>query len=339
MGHMKLQQLKYLLAIVDNGLNITAAAERLYTSQPGVSKQLKLLEEELGLQLFARKGKSLHRITRAGKRVVKRARRIMDEVEQIRSVAADFYHEEEGTLTVAATNTQARYVVPDILRELRQRYPKVRLNLHQGTAEQIAEMMSGNEIDFAISSGCEDRFGDLLRLPGYQWDRVILVPTGHALTRLDRQVTLHDLAQHPIVSCVFSFESDQSLQKMFASHGLDAKIVFTARDSDVIKTYVRMGLGIGIVAGMAYQPQDRQSLSAIPVRGLFPRSTTWVGIRRNTMLRCYMADFLRLFAPQLSDAQIERAVRAGSQEEVDTLTKGAGLPLRNGFCDKLSAAA
>lgn len=336
---MKLQQLKYLLAIVDNGLNITAAADRLYTSQPGVSKQLKLLEEELGLQLFARKGKSLNRITRAGEQVVKRARRIMEEVDQIRSLAADFYREEEGTLTIAATNTQARYVLPEILRELRQQYPKVRLNLHQGTSEQIADMMNGNEIDFAIASGNEDRFNDLLRLPGYQWDRVVLVPKDHELTKLDRPITLQDLARFPLVSYVFSFECDQSLRNMFGEQGLEANVVFTARDSDVIKTYVRMGLGIGIVAGMAFEPGDRQSLAAIPIKGLFPRSTTWIGLRRNTMLRCYMADFLRLFAPYLSDDQIERAARANSQQEIDRLINGAGLPVRNGISAKISAAA
>jgi len=336
---MKLQQLKYLLAIVDNGLNITAAAERMFTSQPGVSKQLKLLEEELGLQLFARKGKSLHRITRAGDQVVKRARAIMDEVDQIRSLAKDFYAEEEGTLTIAATNTQARYVLPEILRELRNQYPKVRLNLHQGTSDQVADLMSGNDIDFAISSGSDNRFGDLLRLPGYQWDRVILVPNDHYLTRLDRHLTLHDLADYPLVSYVFSFESDQALLDTFKGQGLDANIVFTARDSEVIKTYVRMGAGIGIVAGMAYEPTDRRDLTAIPVKGLFPRSTTWIGIRRNTMLRCYMADFLKLFAPHLNCEQIERVTRANNQHEVNQLVRGAGLPVRNGFSKKLSAAA
>jgi LysR family cys regulon transcriptional activator len=336
---MKLQQLKYLLAIVDNGLNITAAADRLYTSQPGVSKQLKLLEEELGLQLFARKGKSLNRITRAGQQVVVRSRKIMEQVDQIRSLASDIYHEEEGTLTIAATNTQARYVLPEILRKLRQQYPKVRLNLHQGTSDQIADMMTGNDIDFAIVSGNEDRFGDLLRLPGYHWDRIILVPNDHELTRLDRQITLLDLAKYPLVSYVFSFEGDQTLRKTFTAAGLEANIVFTARDSDVIKTYVKMGLGIGIVAGMAYEPNDRSSLTAIPVNGVFPRSTTWIGLRRNMLLRCYMADFLRMFAPHLSDDQIERAARANSQCEIDQMTDKSGLPVKNGFSSKMCAAA
>lgn len=337
---MKLQQLKYLLAIVDNGLNITAAAERLYTSQPGVSKQLKLLEEELGMQLFARKGKSLHRITRAGNQVVERARLIMEEVDNIRSLAADLYKEEEGTLTIAATNTQARYVLPDILRQLRHQYPKVRLNIHQGTAEQIAQMMLSNEIDFAIGSGSgkDEAFDNMLRLPGYQWDRIILVPNDHPLTRLERPVSLHDLADYPLVSYVFSFENDDSLRDRFLAEGLEANVVFTARDPDVIKTYVRMGLGIGILAGMAYEPEDRHSLTAIAANGVFPRSLAWIGIRRNTMLRCYMSDFLRLLAPHLSEDQIERAARARSQAEIDQLTRDVGVPVKNGY-SKVSAAA
>ena len=336
---MKLQQLKYLLAIVDNGLNITAAADRMYTSQPGVSKQLKLLEEELGLQLFARKGKSLSRITQAGEQVVGRARRIMDEVDQIRSLAEDFYREEEGMLTIAATNTQARYVLPEILREITEKYPKVRLNLHQGTAEQIGSLADTTGIDFTIATDSEDSFSDLLRLPGYQWDRIIVAPKDHELTKLERPVTLNDLADYPLVSYLFSFENDQTLKEAFAAEGLDANIVFTASDSDAVKTYVRMGLGIGIVASMAYEEADRQSLAAISAKDVFPRSTTWVGMRRNTVLRCYMADFLRLFAPHLSNDQIERAARAGSQDEVDRLLKGTGMPVRNGCGSKLSAAA
>lgn len=324
---------------MDNGLNITAAADRMFTSQPGVSKQLKLLEEELGLQLFARKGKSLHRITRAGERVVKHARAIMDQVDHVRSLADDFYKEEEGTLTIAATNTQARYVLPEILRELRCQYPKVRLNLYQGTSDQIADMMSGSDIDFAIASGPDSRFGNLLRLPGYKWDRVVIVPNDHPLTKVERDLTLHDIAEHPIVSCVFGFESDQSLREVFNGKGLHANIVFTAQDSEVIKTYVRMGAGIGVVAGMAYEPTDRKDLTAIPVTGLFPRNTTWVGIRRNTVLRCYMADFLRLFASHLSFEQIERIVRADNQHEVNELVQKTELPIRNGFSCRISAAA
>ena len=215
---MKLQQLKYLLAIVDNGLNITAAADRLYTSQPGVSKQLKLLEEELGLQLFTRKGKSLDRVTRAGQQVVARARTVMDEVEQIRRLATNFYHEQEGTLTIAATNTQARYVLPSIVGELRQQYPTVNLNLHQGTSDQIADMVVKNEIYFAIATGENDLFGELLQIPAYHWDRIILVPNDHELTKIDRKLTIHDIAKYPLVSYVFSFDGEKALKHTFAEH-------------------------------------------------------------------------------------------------------------------------
>ena len=336
---MKLQQLKYLLAIVDNGLNITAAADRLYTSQPGVSKQLKLLEEELGLQLFMRKGKSLDHVTRAGEQVIKRARLIMAEVEQIRSLATDYYHEDDGVLSIAATSTQARYILPGIVRELRQRYPKVNLNLHQGNSEQIADLIAKNEIDFAIASGSDELFNDLLRLPGYHWDRTVLVPNGHALTKIDREVTLCDLASYPLVSDVFNFDDEYSLKRTFGSLNLEANIVFTAGDADVIKTYVRMGLGVGIVADMSYETHDQQNLTAIPVNGIFPRSTTWLGFRKNVELRCYMTDFIQLFAPHVNVDQIERATRANTQREIDQLFEGTKLPVRNGTCPTLPAAA
>ena len=336
---MKLQQLKYLLAIVDNGLNITAAADRLYTSQPGVSKQLKLLEDELGLQLFTRKGKSLHHVTRAGEQVLKRARIIMAEVDEIRSLAADFYQEEEGTLTVAATNTQARYVLPDIVRELRTLYPNVSLNLHQGTSEQIADMIANDKVDFAIASDGDELFGNLLRLPGYQWDRTVLVPNDHDLTKLKRDITLYDLAQYPLISYVFNFDNEKSLQGTFAKHDLKANVVFTARDADIIKTYVHMGMGVGIVAGMAYEAQDHHNLTAIPVNGIFPRSTTWIGFRKNTVLRCYMADFIRLFAPHVSAEQIENLSISKNQQDIDHLFRDTKLPIRNGSCRSLFAAA
>jgi len=336
---MKLQQLKYLLAIVDNGLNITAAADRLYTSQPGVSKQLKLLEEELGLQLFMRKGKSLERVTSAGEKVIERSRIILHEVENIRSLANDYYQEEEGTLAIATTHTQARYVLPSVIKELRSRYPKVNLNLHQGTSEQIADMMSSSEIDFAIATGSAELFGGLLLVPAYQWDRKILVPSNHDLCDLERNLTLDDLAKYPLVSYVFSFGGDSSLKKAFAERGLRSEVVFTARDADVIKTYVRMGLGVGIVASMAYQPEDRSDLTALDAGDLFPRSTTWVGFRKNAPMRRYMSDFIRLFAPHVSEAQLNSAKAAQRQQDVDALFAGAELPVRNGCDSGLSVAA
>lgn len=336
---MKLQQLKYLLAIADNGLNITAAAERLYTSQPGVSKQLKLLEEELGVLLFTRKGKSLDRVTDAGNRVISRARIIMREVEQIRSFATEFFRDEEGTLTIGTTHTQARYVLPKIVQEFRRRYPRVSLNLHQGTSEQVACMVADNEIDIAIATGNNDLFGNLLMVPGYQWDRKILAPKDHELARLDRKVTLADLAKYPLVSYVFSFGGDSALHRAFASQGLRPEIVFTARDADVIKTYVRMGMGIGIVAGMAHESSDNHDLVAIEATGLFPRSTTWIGFRRNQTLRLYMMDFIQLFAPHISHTQLQDVSKAENQPEIDAIFRHVQLPLRNGCSSGLCVAA
>jgi LysR family cys regulon transcriptional activator len=336
---MKLQQLKYLLAIVDNGLNITAAAEKLYTSQPGVSKQLKLLEEELGMQLFTRKGKSLGGITAAGQQVIEHARIILAEVDNIRSVASDFYREEEGTLSIATTHTQARYVLPDVIREFRDRYPGVSLNLHQGTSEQIADMVAGNKIDFAIATGAHDLFSDLLLVPSYHWDRKIVVPRGHELAQLDRKLTLEDLAPYPLVTYVFSFGGQSSLKKAFAEQGLEPDVVFTARDADVIKTYVRMGLGVGIVASMAADCDDQKDLVAIDAEGLFPRSTTWIGFRKDVVLRRYMLDFVQLFAPHITADQLEKTRQVRSQADIDKLFSGARLPLRGGCSDGMTAAA
>ena len=326
---MKLQQLKYLLAIVDNGLNITAAAEKMFTSQPGVSKQLKLLEEELGLQLFVRKGKSLGSVTPAGEQVIERARLIMEEAENIRCLAADYYQEEEGTLSIATTHTQSRYVLPEVVRKFRENYPKVNLNLHQGTSEQIADMVTANDIDFAIATGSHALFRNLLLVPSYQWDRKIIVPNDHPLTKLKRELTLEDLAEHPLVSYVFSFDGQSSLKKAFTEKGLDPDVVFTARDIDVIKTYVRMGLGVGIIAGMA-NDDDEQDMTTIPATGLFPRSTTWIGFRKDIVLRRFMLEFVRLFAPHITSDQLEKTRHIRSQVEIDKLFSDAHLPTLNG---------
>src|SRR5690606_18928977 len=231
---MTLQQLKYLVAIADSSLNITAAADRLHTSQPGISKQLKLLEQELGVQLFTRKGKSLTEITTAGRDVIARARRIMREVENIRHLASDLSGEQEGTLSIGTTHTQARYVLPDTIREFRERYPRINLELHQGTSEQIAELVAANRVDFAIATGSYQLFPNLVLLPCFRWDRIVLVPKGHPLTRVEK-LDLEALAAYPLVTYVFSATGESSLKKAFAEQGLEPNVVFTARDADIIK--------------------------------------------------------------------------------------------------------
>ncbi len=330
---MKLQQLKYLLAIVDNNLNITAAADRMYTSQPGISKQLKLLEEELGMQLFTRDGKSLSKITNEGLQVIERARVILSEVENIKSLASDYYKEEQGSLSIATTHTQARYVLPQIITKFREKFPKVGLNLHQGTSEQIADMMMVNALDFAIATGSKNLFENLLLIPSYRWDRSIVVPKSHALTKLKRKITLEDLAKFPLVTYVFSFGSESSLKRAFLDKGLKPDVVFTARDADVIKTYVRMGMGVGIIASMANDHDKKDDLQVINAEGLFPRSTTWIGYRKNTNLRQYMVEFLKLFAPHVTSHHLDSIRRKSTQDNIDSLFDIKQLPLHKN-CNK-----
>jgi LysR family cys regulon transcriptional activator len=326
---MTLQQLKYLVAIADCGLNITSAAERLYTSQPGISKQLKLLEQELGVQLFTRKGKSLAAITPAGRDVIARSRRILREAENIRNLASDLSGEQEGTLSIGTTHTQARHVLPDVIREFRERYPKINLELHQGTSEQIAELVAANRVDFAIATGSRQLFPGLVLLPCFRWDRIILVPNGHPLASV-QQLTLPVLAGYPLVTYVFGTTGESSLKRAFADQGLEPNVVFTARDADIIKTYVRMGMGVGIVAPMAYECQDQKDLTALSGEGLFPRVTTWLGFRRDSVLRRYMVDFVALFAPHLTPHLTRKASQLATQQEVDALFDEETLPLKIG---------
>ncbi|HLY53097.1 MAG TPA: HTH-type transcriptional regulator CysB [Steroidobacteraceae bacterium] len=323
---MKLHQLRYLAAVAQSGLNITAAAHKLHTSQPGVSKQIKLLEDELGFQIFVREGRNLTRITPAGQQVIERALRILQEAQSIRDLSTELRDEGKGSLSIGTTHTQARYVLPDVIREFRGRYPQVRLNLHQGTSEQIAEMVAGDRIDCAIATGSEALFPDLTLLPCYRWHRTVIVPKGHALASAGR-LSLRALAAYPLISYTFSFTGPSSLHEAFARVGLVPNVAITARDADVIQTYVRLGLGVGIVAHMAIDPAD-PDLVAIDAAHVFPAHTTWLGFRRGTLLRTYMYEFAQLLAPHLERRLVERAHRAASADEVAQLFAGIALPER-----------
>ncbi len=335
---MTLKQLKYLVGIVDSGLNITSAAERLFTSQPGISKQLKQLEAELGMQLFTRKGKSLSAITPGGREVIERARKILREVDNITSLASDLTAEQEGTLSIATTHTQARYVLPEVIKTFRERYPKVDLELHQGTSEQIAELVASQQVDFAIASGSHDIFSGLTLLPIYHWHRIVLVPKKHPLARETRPLDLATLSAYPLVTYVFSLTGESSFKRAFSELDLDPRVVFTARDADIIKTYVRMGMGVGVIASMAYECQDQEDLKAIEARDLFPQITTWLGFPRDRVLRGYMVDFIHLFAPHYSERLIQEAAALETQERVDELIGDLALPVRGG-CEQDTAAA
>jgi LysR family transcriptional regulator, cys regulon transcriptional activator len=323
---MKLHQLRYLAAIAQSGLNITAAAHKLHTSQPGVSKQIKLLEDELGFQIFVREGRNLTRITPAGQQVIERALKILQEAQSIRNLSTELRDEGKGSLSIGTTHTQARYVLPDVIRGFLARYPQVRLNLHQGTSEQIAEMVANDRIDCAIATGSEALFAELTLLPCYRWHRVVIVPKGHALADGTR-LTFKALAGYPLITYTFSFTGPSSLHEAFARAGLVPNIAITARDADVIQTYVRLGLGVGIVAHMAVDPQD-PDLTAIDATHLFPPHITWIGFRRGALLRKYMYDFAQLLAPHLDRRTVERAQRAADAAEVSALFASTDLPQR-----------
>ena len=327
---MTLKQLRYLVGIADSGLNITSAAERLFTSQPGISKQLKQLEAELGVQLFTRKGKSLAAITPAGREVIARARKILREVSNIASLASDLTAEVDGTLSIATTHTQARYVLPEVIRAFRERYPGVDLELHQGTSEQIAELVSTNKVDFAIATGSQDLFSNLTLLPIYDWHRIVLVPKQHPLAKQRKPLDLKTLAEYPLVTYVFSLTGESSFKRAFRDEGLEPRVVFTARDADIIKTYVRMGMGVGVIASMAFECQDREDLVALDARGLFPKVTTWLGFPRDMVLRGFMVDFIHLFAPHYSPRLIRDAAGLPSQEQIQALLADIPMPLRGG---------
>jgi LysR family cys regulon transcriptional activator len=306
---MKLQQLRFLAAVAQNGLNITAAATRLRASQPAVSRQLKLLEEELGFDIFARNGRTLAKVTPNGQQVIDRALRILHEARVIRRIGDDFKDETHGTLTIGTTHTQARYVLPRVVQQFRTKYPAVKLHLHQGTTEQIAAMAKLDGIDFAIATGGHELFPQYVLLPCYQWNRRIVVPRNHVLGKIERP-TLTQLAAFPIVTYAFSLSGQSSLQELFANEGLTPNIALTARDADVIKTYVRLGLGVGIVADVAIDPAADADLLSIDASHLFPAHTTWAGFMRGSLLRGYMYDFLNFLAPHLTRSVVERAAAA-----------------------------
>lgn len=304
---MKLQQLRYLTEVVRRGLNVSEAAAALHTSQPGISKQIRALEDELGIQVFVRHGKRLVSLTEPGKAVVNIAERILSEAQNLRRAGEEFANDRLGTLTIAATHTQARYALPPAVAAFMRRYPKVKLVIHQGNPTQICEQVLEGEADFCVATEAIEQYPELISMPVYQWNRCVVVPARHPLLKA-KPLTLEKLAQYPIVTYDFAFANRSLVEKAFESHGLQANVVLTALDSDVIKTYVELGLGVGILAKMAFDADRDRSLRAIDAGHLFESSTTRLGIKRNAYLRRYAYEFVELFAPHLPRAVVERAV-------------------------------
>jgi LysR family cys regulon transcriptional activator len=323
---MKLQQLRYIWEVAHHDLNVSATAQSLYTSQPGISKQIRLLEDELGVEIFARSGKHLTHITPAGEDIIKAAEEVLFKVKSIRQVAEEYADEKKGSLSIATTHTQARYALPPTIKAFIQKYPDVSLHMHQGTPLQISEMASDGSVDFAIATEALELFANLIMMPCYRWNRCILVPKDHPLAQVS-PLTLEDVAAQPIVTYVFGFTGRSKLDDAFMAKGLVPRVVFTATDADVIKTYVRLGLGIGIIAAMAYDAAIDSDLVALDAGHLFASSVTQIGCRRDTFLRGYMYEFIEDFAPHLSRDLVTDAFGCQNKAELAELFSHLELPV------------
>ena len=310
---MNLQQLRYIHEVARQGLNVSLAAEALYTSQPGVSKQIRQLEDELGVDIFTRQGKRLVAITEPGRHVLVIAARMLTDLDNLRQVGAEFGNESVGNLTIATTHTQARYVLPRAIRAFIERYPEVDLSLRQGSPPQVCELVLAGAADLVIATESVPDYTEILCLPCYDWNRCIIAPLGHPVLAAS-PLSLDAIARWPIVTYDSAFTGRSQINRSFQGHGLEPRVVLTALDADVIKTYVRMGLGIGIIARMAYDPETDVGLGMADAAHLFDSSVTHLGIRRRAWLRAYTYDFIELFAPHLTRQVIDLAMKDGGSD-------------------------
>ncbi len=303
---MNLQQLRYLNEIVRQGLKISGAADTLFTSQPGISKQIKLLEDELGIEIFVRNGKRIVAITEPGKAVLTIAQRMLHDAENLKQVSKEYSAQDTGELIIATTHTQARYALPPVVKQFMERYPKVKLGLHQGSPTQIAEQVLNGEADICIATESLSLYEGLVALPCYEWHHCVIAPPGHPL--LEQPLTLERIAEYPVITYDFAFSGRSKINDAFEAAGLTPNIALTAIDADVIKTYVELGLGIGILAAIAFIPERDQHLRMIDAGHLIKPNTTKIAIRKNEYLRGYTYDFIELFAPHLTKEVVAQAM-------------------------------
>ncbi len=296
---MNLTQLRYIREIVRQDLSISNASLALHTSQSGVSRQVQLLEEELKLQIFQRNGKRLTGITEPGKLILDLADRLLCELDNIKRVGEEFSQKERGTLTIATTHTQARYFLPPAVKQFMADYPEVTLSIHQGNPTQVAEQVASGEADIGIATEAISTYESLISLPCYEWNRCIVAPEGHPLLQ-DRPLTLEKIVRYPLITYDFAFTGGSLVNRVFNEAGLVPNVVLTAIDADVIKTYVNLGLGIGLLAVMAYNPERDLPLQMLDASHLFPASTTYLGLRRDAFLRGYAYDFIQLLIPEMN---------------------------------------
>ena len=323
---MKFQQLRYVVEIVNQNFNVTEAANALFTSQPGISKQVRLLESELGLEIFERNGKHIKGLTPPGKRIVAISRELMMKMQGIRSIADEYTKPDHGMLRIATTNTQARYMLPSVVERFSKRYPNVSLHIHQGSPTQIYDALLSGEVDLAITTEAQYLFDDVVLLPCYLWNRSVIVKPDHPLAQCE-QLTIEELGKYPLVTYTFGFTGVSDLDYAFNGAGILPNIVFTATDADIIKTYVRMGLGVGIMASMAHTAADTD-LVAIKADHLFRPSMTQIAFKNSAFLRNYMYDFINFFSPHLTRSLVEKAERLRDRNSVQKLFEKIALEVR-----------
>ncbi len=310
---MNFQQLRSVREALRCGFNLTEVAGVLHTSQPGISRQIRELEEELGVEIFVRSGKRLTGLTPPGEAVLPIVERLLHDAENLKRAGEEFSAQTRGRLSIAATHTQARYALPQVVRDFRQLYPQVTLNLHQGSPSQVAQMLLSGEADIGVATEGLAQYDQLVALPCYRWTHSVIVPPGHEL--LDGQpLTLERLARHPVITYNAGYTGRTHIDEAFAQAGLEPDVVLSAMDADVIKTYVELGMGVGIVASIAFDPERDRTLRALDARTLFEVNLTRLAIRRGAWLRGYVYAFIEAFAPTLTRPVVESAMRGETIE-------------------------
>ncbi len=312
---MNFQQLRSVRETVRCGFNLTEVASMLYTSQPGVSRQIRELEEELGVEIFVRAGKRLTGLTPPGEALLPIVETLLLNADNLRRAGEDFSSQTQGQLTVAATHSQARYALPQVVKDFRDKFPKVTLHLHQGSPKQVAAMLVSGEADIGVATEALGDYAQLLTLPCYRWTHSIIVPPGHPLLEVQGPVTLEQLTHYPIITYELGYTGRAHIDDAFKAEGLSLEVVLTAMDADVIKTYVELGMGVGIVASIALDEARDRNLRILDAGHLFAVNVTRLGIRKGAWLRGYAYSFIETFVPTLTRDLVVDALKAGAAQQ------------------------
>ena len=312
---MNLHQLRFVREAVRQNYNLTDAAKALFTSQPGVSKAIIELEEELGVDIFTRHGKRIRGLTEPGRLVLQSVELIMQEIDSLKRIGKEFAAQDSGSFTIATTHTQARYMLPKVVQAFMVKFPKVRLSLLQGNPRQIADMVKNDQADLAIATESIMAVDGLITLPCYQWEHVVVVPQDHPLLK-SQEVSLEEIAAYPVITYDAAFAGRSRIDHAFGLRNLKPDVLLEAIDADVIKTYVELGMGVGIIAGMAFDAERDRNLRAIPVGHLFGMNVSRVAVKQGAYLRSYIYTFIELLAPTLNRKMVEAAMRGGENYEL-----------------------